>query len=87
MGAFLGLADTASYPIVSSASGRLLNQTSAIPDLVAKSSSNFWTALKRWPADLMFFATTATFVMGGVWYSCLEIAEFLFGKTRRSLYG
>ena len=75
-GLFLGMAETTSYPIASASSGLILNMTSDFVELATESSNNFWVTLDSWIVDLSFFLTAAAFVMAGVRYAYLEIAEF-----------
>ena len=86
-GLFLGIAETTDYPVVSTSSSFVVNMASEFVEIATESSTNFWSTLKSWLIDLLFFLTTAAFAMAGVWYAYLKIAEFLVAMTRRVLSG
>ena len=81
----LGIAESTPYPIASPASLLIINQTSSIMDLSTESSAYFWITLKGGIVDLLFFVTTSCFIMAGVWYSYVKIAELLVARTREIL--
>ena len=86
-GLFLGVAETTSYPIVSTSSSLILNMTSEFVEIATESRNNFWITLKSWIMDLLFFLTTSAFAMAGVRYAYLEIAECLVAMTRQIIFG